>query len=148
VARKYRTHVSDDKAAAEASASVAFAPKHITKQDFAKRLYQLMVGKGWHQSELARQSGLARDNVSRYTTGKSMPSPLALRALARALDVKPEDIMPNYIESAIDEDAPALDIKVSTNSPTKAWLRVNQLVSTDTAVKVAQILQADAANRS
>jgi transcriptional regulator with XRE-family HTH domain len=107
-----------------------------------------MLSKGWHQSELARQSGLNRDAVSTYVRGRTLPTPASLDALARALGVSSVELLPNHVESAMDEDTPALEIKVSTNAPNFAWLRVNRLVSMTTAVKIAELLQVDdASNR-
>lgn len=120
-----------------------FAPRHLTKQEFGKRVYQLMLSRGWSQSELGRQSGLPRDSISVYIRGKSLPTPQSLEALARAFNVDPSEILPNHIESAIDEDTPSLEMKVSPNAPNQAWLRVNRLVSIKTAVKVVELLEAD-----
>ena len=64
-------------------------PRHLSKQEFGKRLYKLMLERGWHQSELARQSGLPRDSISVYVRGKSLPTPTSLQALARAFGVQP-----------------------------------------------------------
>lgn len=136
--RKVRTHITE-----AAQPTPQFAPKHLTKQEFGRRLYTLMIGRGWHQSELARRSGLPRDSISVYVRGKSLPTPLSLQALARAFDMEPKDLLPNQVESAIDEDMPALEMKVSPNMPNSAWLRVNQLVSIRTAVAVIELLERD-----
>ena len=108
MARKVRTHVGDDR---------PLAPKHLTKQEFARRLYKLMVSKGWHQSELARQADIPRDSVSVYIRGKPLPSPLTVKKLAEALNVTPTELLPNYVESAIEEDIPSFDMRVSANAP-------------------------------
>lgn len=123
--------------------TMRFAPRHLTKQEFGKRVYQLMLSRGWNQSELGRQSGLPRDSISVYIRGKSLPTPQSLEALARAFNVDPSEILPNHVESAIDEDTPSLEMKVSPNAPNQAWLRVNRLVSIKTAVKVVELLEAD-----
>lgn len=137
MARKTRTHVN--------GAERPLTPKHLTKQEFARRLYRLMISKGWHQLEFARQAGLPRDSVSVYMRGKSLPGPKVVAKLADALGVTPLDLLPNHVESAIEDDIPALDIKVSANAPGQAWLRVNQLVTTATAVKIADLLEHDEA---
>lgn len=123
--------------------SVETTPKHLRKQDFGRRLYQHMIAKGWRQSELARQADIKRDSVSTYIRGKTLPTPLNLRKLAKALGVTDEDLLPNYMESAIDEDMPAFEMRVSPGAPTKAWVRVNRMVSTSTAVKLAELLEED-----
>lgn len=128
-----RTHV-------EAHSGDTMTPRHMTKQAFGRRLYQLMVAKGWNQSELARRAGVTRDAVSTYVRGKTMPTRQSAGALAEALGISVEELLPNLIESAIDADDPALEIKTSPGAPAKAWLRVNQLVTLETAIKISQLL--------
>lgn len=150
VARKLRTHVS----IGDSPIPSSLRPKHLTKQEFGKRVYELMVKKGWSQSDLARASenyvkrkpsasALSRDNVSTYVRGASLPQPDKLETLAAVLDTTPIELLPNYIESAIDEDHPAFEMKVSSSAPGVAWLRVNRLVRTTTATEIAQLLEKD-----
>ena len=121
----------------------SLAPKHLTKQEFGRRLYQLMIARGWNQSELARQANLPRDSVSTYIRGRTIPTPKSLQLLADALGVTPADILPNAIEAAVDEDTPSIEMRVSTSAPSMAWLRVNRLVSLSTAAKVIEMLEAE-----
>lgn len=120
--------------------------QHLTKQEFGRRLYSLMLARGWNQSELARQAGLPRDSISTYIRGRSLPTPKSLQALAEALGMRPADVLPNATESAIDEDNPALEMRVSTSAPNAAWLRVNRLVSLSTASKVIELINQDRVN--
>lgn len=121
----------------------SLAPKHLTKQQFGRRLYQMMLQRGWNQSELARQANLPRDSISTYVRGVAFPTPKSLTALAEALGVSVPDILPNAIESAIDEDHPSFEIKVSPSAPSVAWLRMNRLVSLSTATKIAELVESD-----
>lgn len=147
--RKVRTHITDETTEVPATSERPLAPKHLTKLEFGRRLYKLMLDRGWHQSELSRQSGLPRDSISVYVRGKSFPTPTSLQALARAFGVAPHELLPNHVESAIDEDHPAFEMKISPNAPNVAWLRLNRLVSVKTAVKIAEMLEAeDASDRS
>lgn len=140
--RKVRTHMTGDDRSDE-EVEGALIPRALSRQAFGRRLYQLMLARDWNQSELARQAGLGRDAVSTYIRGKVLPTPQSLRALARALEVDVSSLLPNHTESAIDEDTPAFEMKVSPNGPSVAWLRVNRLVSLKTAVKIAEMLEAD-----
>lgn len=134
--RSNRTHVPDGTAG-------KLAPKHLTKHEFAKRLYDLMISKGWNQSELARRAELPRDSISTYMRAKVLPTPQSTQKLAKALNMSPEDLMPNHVESAIDEDMPSLEMKVSVNAPSRAWLRVNRLVSLATAARVIDLIESE-----
>lgn len=138
MAYRTRTHLSGDD-----MTPLGLAPKHISKQAFARRLYNLILAKGWSQSELARRSGLQRDRISTYVRGQTLPTPQNAAAIAQALGITTEELLPNMAEAAIEEDTPSLEMRVSTNDPTKAWLRVNRLVKTETAAKVITILNDD-----
>lgn len=136
--RRNRTHILDSATPPE------LLPKHLTKQEFGRRIYNLMVAKGWTQSELARQSGLPRDRISNYVRGVALPTPTNVHSLAASFGVEPESLLPNHTEQAIGDDTPSFDMKTSTSAPGKAWLRVNRLVLFSTAVKIAELLEQDA----
>lgn len=138
MARKVRTYLDGDSQTDE-----TLRPKHLTKQEFGKRLYKLMVLKGWNQSELARQAGIARDSVSTYIRGKSLPEPSNAERLAKALGLRSDELLPNQAERAIDEDTPSLELKISAHDQRVAWLRINRLVTTATCMKVIELLNDD-----
>lgn len=118
-------------------------PKYLTKQEFGRRLYRLMLAKGWNQSELARQAGLPRDSISTYIRGRTLPTPKSLQALADALGTTPGDVFPGAIQQATMDDTASIEIRSSTSAPGMAWLQVNRLVTLQTAVDVAKLLEAD-----
>ncbi len=120
------------------------APKYITKQEFGRRVYAYMLKKRWNQSELAREAGIARDMVSRYIRGQALPTPKTLDSLALALGVSTADLLPNATIEGVKEDVPAFELKVSPADPAVAYLRVNQLVSRETADQISSLLTADA----
>jgi transcriptional regulator with XRE-family HTH domain len=72
------------------------------KLAFAHRLERLMVERGWNQSELARRASLfmphgkkmGRDNISNYCRGDVLPGPVHLNAIAKALGVRNEELLP------------------------------------------------------
>lgn len=136
--REVKTHLVDDGAS-----SAVLTPKHLTKQEFGRRLYKLMLDRGWNQSELGRRAELPRDAISVYIRGKSLPSPLNLAALARAFGVPETDLLPNQAESAMDEEHPAFELRASAGNANLAWLRVNRLVTFSTGLKIAELLEQD-----
>lgn len=117
------------------------SPKHLTKQQFGQRVYKAMLEHGWNQSELARQADLPRDSISVYIRGRSLPTPLNLQKLSKALGMKPADLLPNSVESAIDNDFPSIEIRVSTSSPDMAWVRINRLMPFETASQIVSLLK-------
>lgn len=123
------------------SAISSLTPKALTRQEFGRRVYQLMLAKGWRQSDLARRSGLGRDSISTYIRGRSFPEPVSLQKMAKALGVTSEELLPNTIASAIDAEHPAIELKQATGQPGMAWLRVNRLVSISTAARIIDLLK-------
>ena len=122
------------------------APVSHVPTDFARRLATLRVAKGWNQSELARQAALFmpdkkfnRDNISKYEKF-TRPTPLHLNAIARALGVKPEELMPDkgMLLSHRMEDT---ELSMNTVGKNEAWLRVNQKVPIADAYKIIEILR-------
>lgn len=68
-------------------------------QAFGKRLYSLMLHKGWHQSETARQSGVPRERISAYVRGTAIPAGADLAALAHSFDLAPEELVRDLAET-------------------------------------------------
>lgn len=116
------------------------APKMLTKQEFGRRLYQLMISKGWRQSELARRADIQRDSVSTYVRGVTWPSQINLEKLAKALNVQPNDLLPNGYGMAVAEDEPDFEMKVSPGDTSMAWLKINRMVPFEIAVEIAHLL--------
>lgn len=145
MARKERHHIG----VMDALTPAGLVPKHLTKQQFAQRLHRLRLAKGWNQSDLARAADLPRDSISVYLRAKSLPTALSLQKLSQALGVPPEELLPNHAEQAIaEDDTPSFELRVSTGAPSRAWIRVNRLVSLTTAVKIADLLEHDNADGS
>lgn len=119
------------------------APRETVKVEFAKRLQQAMVRKGWNQSELARRASdhlkegeIRRDNVSHYIRAVAIPQPAKLAALCKALGVKPDELLPTAPSAS--KKAPPFDMRQLDNG--NVWLRVNQAVTFDQALRVMGIL--------
>jgi transcriptional regulator with XRE-family HTH domain len=128
------------------------APAPIARQEFARRLHKLMRAKNWNQSDLARVAfgttedargytvARGRDSISSYLRGTTIPDPKNRDKLAKALGVSPEELLPNGLFDAMEQEEPSLEIKQVVGHPGQAWLRVNQLVTFDQALKIAGIL--------
>lgn len=117
------------------------------KQTLARKIHRAILDKGWTPAELARRSGLSRDNISTYMRASSLPSGDSLTKLARALGMEPDELLPNRPDVTYsDPDSPTLELTQTPSHPGKAWLRVNQLVSMSTATKIAELLQNESSN--
>jgi transcriptional regulator with XRE-family HTH domain len=129
--------------------NTSFAHKDVLKREFGQRLHRLLVQKQMSQTELARAAAkftpdksFGRDLVSSYISGRYLPNPVNLAAMARALGVESDDLLPqsNNLPRR-GESTPPLDIRVLGED--RASLRVNQVVSLSVALKVAQLINDD-----
>jgi transcriptional regulator with XRE-family HTH domain len=114
---------------------------------FYRHLQLLMFEKGWSPSDLARETGLQEEEVSSYVLGTSLPSSAALNILADALTVAPYELYQAQMP-ATEEDRPTSEIRSSLNKPNKVLLRIDRIVSMETAAKITRLLADDQAQIS
>jgi transcriptional regulator with XRE-family HTH domain len=121
------------------------------KAEFARRLQAAMIEKGWNQSELARRVNqclikppkgqkrgwkMGRDSISHYVRGAMMPLPTYLHALAKALGVRPEDLLPVSVPTA----AGATPFELRGQPDGRVFLRLSRSVTSETAMKIMSLL--------
>ena len=122
------------------------APADAIKAEFGRRLQAHIVRKGWNQSELARRAEkhcpdqrFGRDNVSVYIRGKTLPGPVHLNALCKALGVKPEELLPARAPSTTNSVTSPMDMKDMGDG--RVWLRINQAISWEQALEIMRVLK-------
>lgn len=116
--------------------------------EFSERLMGAMKEKGWTQSELARRASaylddeISRQNVYKYTKGIHAPEPERMFALASALEVEPEWLLPGGVHryDAPLTPRPAIELR-GTGKPGTIRLRIDQEVPTKVALKIAALLE-------
>lgn len=123
------------------------------RQQFGKRLYSEMTKRGWTQADLSRFSGMTPDRISRYVNGGILPTQRALEQLAKTFQIEasslldPGDAAGSPIEINVGVENPGPLDTVSITSPAgrpgRAILYVNKEVSFKTALKVAELLDAE-----
>ena len=128
----------------------------IDSEDFSKRLWNILNEKNMSQTELAKrvwnekrtdangyESWKGRDLISSYIRGRSQPSPQVLKRIADVLHVTPESLIPSTAAKIVEREPPALQINMVAGHADKCLLKVNKLVSLQTALKVGQLIEAD-----
>ena len=120
---------------------IDFSQRVLTRAEFGKRLYSLMLKKGWNQSEMARRVGIGRDSISQYVRGRSIPSPANLDKLAGILGIEKDVLFPNYDAQTNAIEAATLEIKSIDSDAEHMWLRVNMKVPSEKALEVLKILK-------
>jgi transcriptional regulator with XRE-family HTH domain len=81
-----------------------------SKAEFAERLRVAMERKGWTVADTARQVSrllgeqdkFGSSHLSHYLSGRAVPRARYLQALSRALDVRPEDLLPSRLPQGND----------------------------------------------
>lgn len=121
-------------------AGIDLTPKALTKQEFGRRLYAVMMSRGMSQADLARSAEMGRDSISTYVNGKTFPTPRAVKKIADALGVEPEELLPNGLMSAMEDEFPAVELRQAAGHADKAWLRVNRAMSFATAAKIIAMI--------
>jgi transcriptional regulator with XRE-family HTH domain len=111
-----------------------------TKQRFALKIKAQLQERGWNQSELARRAGLKRDSVSTYVCGRALPNPRSLAALARALNTRPEDLLPGAIRDVEADEASSFTLTAAQRDPNRVRVRISREVSLRAAAQIMAIL--------
>ena len=66
----------------------------VTRYEFdRKKVYGLMVDRGFNLGDVAKKCGLTQSAVSCWMTGKGEPTMRNLKKLADALGMKPETLL-------------------------------------------------------
>lgn len=112
--------------------------RSVLKAEFAKRLYVKIADRGWTQSEFARHCNVARDAVSTYVRGRSLPSKSVLERMAIVLGCQPQDLLPSYHFSGdkeeqgfelrdVPDDEGLMQIKLNMRLPKKVAMQIFML---------------------
>ncbi|MBN8997740.1 MAG: helix-turn-helix transcriptional regulator [Rhizobiales bacterium] len=125
------------------------APKDVVHVYFASKLQKAIVDLGMNQSDLAREvqkhlpkgRTIGRDSISLYIRGKVLPNAINLKAIAAALKVDAKDLLPHKGVPSVIDNHPTRDTRLLGDGNT--WLRINEAVPTDLALKIVSMLNAN-----
>jgi transcriptional regulator with XRE-family HTH domain len=127
--------------------------ERLELQDFARKLQELRIAKGWNQSDLARAIwgtttdsrgrtvAKSRDRISEYEKGISVPEPDNMQKVADALGVTVEELAPRIVANAIDREDPAMQLTMVTGHPGRVHLVINQLLPLSVAAQIVALVQ-------
>jgi transcriptional regulator with XRE-family HTH domain len=124
----------------------ALAPTQLTKQEFGRRLAHMLDERHMSQSDLVRLikahtgADIGRDAISTYVNGRSFPTPKSLGLICAALGVTRDELLPNASIQAINDEHPALELRAASGHPGKAWLRINRMMSFETATEIVKLV--------
>lgn len=141
-----RSHFAHDPADERGS---PLTPEALTKQEFGRRLQAALNDRGMSQADLARRAEevtgkkMGRDAISTYINGRSFPTPASLAQLCKALDMTREELLPNSLINASQDEHPAFEMRAAAGQPGRAWVRINRLMSFETAVEIARLLNVE-----
>lgn len=124
----------------------------LRNQEFARRLYKLLIEKGWSQSDLARRAfgtkldergykvAKGRDRISVYLRGAGYPEPKTLAKIAKVLGVSMEALAPDIHSATIDRERPEVMIHQAAGHSDKVHLIVNKIVPSSVATRVMDLI--------
>lgn len=113
-------------------------PKEVVKE-FARRLYRLMTEQNLSQSDLARKIwgettdprgfkvAKNRDRISQYLNARSLPDTENTRLIANALDVTPQDLIPQRTSPVVEEH-PEVSMVAVAGAPGQVRLMVDKVM--------------------
>lgn len=108
--------------------------------EFRQKLYRRLAKTGMTQAELARKSGLTRDNISKYLRGVvKRPNDAALEKLAAALECEPSDLYSPRALSAL----PTRYVTADKDPVGKAYAQLQRYLSLEACLKIGEIIRAD-----
>ena len=125
--------------------------EQLADQTFARNLHNALIRNRMSASDLARAiwgnnpSGTGarnRDRISAYLSGRSIPEPTNLAAIAKALSMTVEELAPDITASAVDRANPELALTMIAGRADLAHLRIDKLVPLDTASQVIALISA------
>ena len=120
-------------------------------QEFAQRLYAVLVDKGWKQSQLARACfgtvktpaghtvAKGRDRISAYINGKSLPDPVNLQKMATALGVDVAELAPDLHYATATREEPEFYIHKIPGED-KAHIKLERSVPLQLAYEIYGLL--------
>lgn len=112
------------------------------KQDFGRRLYKLMLNKGWRQSELARKAGMQRSSISAYIRGNTLPTPVNIDKLAAALGVSdPDDLLPKHLVGSTLSDRPVFELRAGSTGQGRVHVRLDMVMPMDIASEITALVK-------
>jgi len=119
---------------------VDMSVRAIRKDEFAKRLYNLLLEREMNQSDLAKKAGLGRDSISQYVRAINVPSPKSLKKIAKVFGLDPSELYPNYEAAAVEEELPEQSFRAMPGDKEFMWVRLNIKLPKEKAVKIMGII--------
>lgn len=115
-------------------------------EHMARIINKRMLELNLTQADVCRRSGIGRDSMSRYAAGETIPGPLLLDRLARALEIQPQDLDPGVspdrlLQRAEPQTETPPEFRQDPADAARWWVRMNQSVPAEVALGIMQLLQ-------
>ena len=125
-------------------------------EQFARRVTELMIEKGWNQSALARRAAahlpnqrMDRQLISSYLKGSHLPQQVRLEAIAKALGVKPYDLIsspdvewiggkPTHTQRVSEDQASSASMESASGG--KIRIKIDRELDAETALQIMALI--------
>jgi len=132
------------------------------RAEFSRKLQAELIDPGWNQSDLARrvwketkvdskgyEQVVGKDRISAYISGKAMPSPAVLHAIAKELDMSPDDLLPGHMATGAEIDAPAygapeVNIRILPDRPDRMVIMIRGEIAVSKLSELSALLSCNA----
>ena len=126
--------------------------KFAATVDFARKLRRLLAQKRMSQSDLARAcwgeeemtggyfGARGRDRINKYVTGKALPDPDSLVAIATVLDVPPADLAPSVVGKALEREHPEIRMTMIAGHREAVHVSIDSVMPLAVAVQIIALI--------
>lgn len=119
------------------------------KRQLARNLQRALADRGWSGAELARRASqytpkgtFGRDSISKYLKEQTLPNATHLDAMAKALNMDPDELLPNPMAARLARrPSPESPVSMEAGKNGTARLRINEQVPIDVAIEVIRMIR-------
>jgi transcriptional regulator with XRE-family HTH domain len=118
--------MSDTELQAAATGSFVRNKRDLARKSQGQIIQNKLLELGWTQADLVRATGLPRYTISRAVRGENVLSENILATIAKALKMKPDEIVQSADRSTFDDLPRGVHSMPTTDG--RVWLRANVVV--------------------
>jgi transcriptional regulator with XRE-family HTH domain len=107
------------------------------KQVLGDALTRELSNAGMTQKDLATKTGMQEYEVSRYVLGKSTAKPAKVEAMAKAIGISPDKLVPGYVSKQMPAGMAIQFKKLDTGN---VWVEFSGAFDQDTTSKLLEIM--------
>jgi len=119
----------------------ASATPDACRRELGERVCEELQRLGWRQGDLALAAGVAKGEASRISKGRRIPGQPKLQAVAAALGLAEDDLLPGIADwrAGTADARPQEVITTSYSRPGRVWIELRCELPTATALEIQRL---------